>query len=111
MSGALRLLLQLVNAKADASYMLRNGLSYSQISALFGDAIQQELIVHVEDHAGGMGFIVTDKGKEMLSTSEARTKFGEQARWISPDIQYICEPIGLEDVFLPKRRDSYFSAT
>jgi hypothetical protein len=108
MSSALRLLLQLVDAEADSSYLLKNGLSYSQIAALFGEAMEKGLITHIDDLQNGRRFIVTTTGKALLSDSEGRAKYGVQGMWISPDDAHKCPQIGLNDVFLPKRKDSYF---
>ncbi len=104
------LFLQLIDKRADTSFMLRNGFSYSQISSFFGEAIQEHLIDHVvdHDHPRGMRFILTDQGKEILAKNKFDLKFGVKAKWISQDTQNTCETIGLEDVYLPNLKHSYF---
>lgn len=106
------LFLQLIDKRADTSFMLRNGFSYSQISSFFGEAINEKLIEHVVDldHPRGMIFILTDQGKEKLAKNKFVLKLGVKANWISQDMQNTCETIGLEEVFLPKKKHSYFDA-
>jgi len=108
MNNGLRLLLQLVSANADISYLQKNGFTYSQIAALFGEAMRDGLIVHNDNLHNDQKFIVTDKGNSLLSNSESRALLGVQGRWISPDERNKCPQIKLDDVFLPKVKNSYF---
>lgn len=104
MNNNLRLLLQLVNAQADISYLLSQGMVFSQISALFGKAIKQGLLKYSED-----GFQVTELGQMVLREAVTNKAAGHQSKWISADKRYVIPKIGIDDVFLPKKQDSYFS--
>lgn len=100
----LRLLLHLVRAQADVSYLLNQGIVYSQVSALFGEAIKQGLLKYSEGT-----FQVTELGQIALRKGTTKNVMGHQSKWISTDDRYVIPQIGIDDVFLPKKRDTYFS--
>lgn len=108
MDNRLRLLLQLVSSNADISFLLKNGLSYSQIAIIFSEAMRDGLIAHNENSHEGAKFIVTDQGTALLCDSKSRAELGVQGRWISPDERYKCPQIKLDDIFLPKLKNSHF---
>lgn len=102
------MLLQLINANADISFLLKNGYSYSQISALFGKAMADGLVFHDDSLLDGPRFVVTTKGAAVLSSKKGGAEFGKQGMWISPDERNKRPSMKLDDVFLPKVKQSYF---
>lgn len=104
MNAKLRLLLQLINNHADVAYLVSQGLSFSQISALIGHALEQGFLEHDEN-----GFRLTQLAQKMLQDEAIKAREGSQGRWISPDDQYVIPQVGVDEVYLPKKKDSYFS--
>jgi hypothetical protein len=104
MNAKLRLLLQLINNHADVAYLTSQGLSFSQISALIGHAIEHRFLERDEK-----GFCLTQLAQEMLRDEATKAREGAQGRWISPDDRYVIPQVGFDEVYLPKKKDSYFS--
>lgn len=104
MHNNMRLLLQLIKAKADISSLTEQGLAYTQISALFGEAIKQEWLKYNDS-----AFRLTNLGEMALLEDVNNKGIGHQSKWISADERYVIPQIGINDIFLPKKKDSYFS--
>jgi hypothetical protein len=106
MNANLILLLQLIKKGADSQLLLRQGLTFSQISALFGDALQYGLLIPTED-----GFCVSEKGLECLSKQDAKKQYGAPGKWIFPDTKYAIAQISCDEIYLPKLSDLKFLGT
>lgn len=99
-------LLELIRKKTDVQLLLREGLTYSQISALIGDAIREGFLDQTET-----SFVVSEKGEQYLATREAREQYGAPGKWVLPDKNYVIAQIDLNDIYLPKLKDSKFLGT
>ncbi|MBX3630227.1 MAG: hypothetical protein KF908_10035 [Nitrosomonas sp.] len=104
MHNNIRLLLQLVQQKSDISFLLQQGLTYTQISALFEKAVRQDWLKFYDD-----SFHLTDLGKQVLQEETSNKTMGHQSMWISADERFVIPQIDIDDIFLPKKKDSYFS--
>lgn len=102
LSQKIKLLLQLIKDGADSSFLLKQGLSFSQISKLFAKALEDELLSKDGEH-----FYVTDAGLKFL----LNTKFAQGGKWISPDESYFTMKISIDSIYLPKLKDSKFLTT
>lgn len=103
MNKKMRMLLQLIGTNADASYLTKQGLEYSQISAMFGEALKNGWIEYVDND-----FRVTKLGAETISKDVDCAGEGPQGNWISADERHIISQIGINDVYLPSKSDSLF---
>ena len=90
-------LIKLIKDGADSGFLVKNGLSFSQISRLFSIAIENNLIRRVDNN-----FIVTDEGILYLEKSDLGAT---SKNWILPDESFFTTKIPLDGIYLPKLRD------
>ena len=100
----LRLLMQLVHANADTASLVKQGLTYSQISKLIVSAISEGYIYETE-HAG---LLLTDKGLSFVGLKKLTGKTRNIANWISIDKSSKIDKLSTDDVFLPNLENSFF---
>jgi hypothetical protein len=94
-------LLRLIRTKADVAYLLRNGLTLSQISLLIADAIEAGLITNFENELR-----LTQGGLKLLvEHPEIRS---QAAFWIRPDESHRVEQLKQDEIFLPRVKDTFF---
>jgi hypothetical protein len=96
-------LLRLVSRNADSSFLLRQGLRYSQISALLGDVMREGLISHENNK-----LVITEAGRKYLASASnvrGRKRKGERL-WIAADNSYRIKQIPEEEIYLPSVNDS-----
>lgn len=106
MNRQIHLLLQLIKENADTSFLLKQGLTFSQISLLFAEAIKDELIAQSDN-----SFTVTEKGLEHLQSQKDVRKYGAKGNWIFPDESYTIPAISPDQIYLPKLKQSKFLET
>lgn len=100
----LALVLQLVRSKADASSLLRRGLTYGQIATLLGDAEERGLI---REHGGS--FLLTDDGTRWLNLSvDGQGKRRADGGWISPDVASRIDSQAADRLYFPPVDSSFF---
>lgn len=103
MSKHAKMLLRLIQEGADSSFLLRQGLTYSQISSLFGETLRDGLIQKNQN-----GFLLTEKGLAILSQSSSSNKYGGNGKWVFPDESYVISQVPIDRIYLPKLKDSKF---
>ncbi|MFZ6723417.1 hypothetical protein [Undibacterium sp. Ji49W] len=101
MSKHTNMLLKLIQEGADSSFLLRQGLTFSQISILFGEILRDGLIQKDQN-----SFQLTDKGLAILSGSS--NKYGGNGKWVFPDESYVIPQVPVDRIYLPKLKDSKF---
>lgn len=99
MNNKMRMLLQLIDSRADVDYLVGQGLAYSQISLMIKEAAEQGWIDLNEDSVK-----ITQSGKEVLNNAS----LGSQGRWISLDERYKVVQSKIDAVYLPTKKESYF---
>ena len=105
------ILLRLIKARSDIGFLTKQGLTYSQISQLFAEALRGKLLIQKIDPEGRQRFILTDEGEALSSTRERiASGINSSTRWISPDQSHWCEKIEIDDIFMPSVRDSFLLA-
>jgi len=97
------MLLKLIKEEADVSFLLQQGLTFSQISLLFGEALSSGLIARNEST-----FNVTENGNEFLLKNDPKNHFGASGNWVFPDESFLITQISKDEVYLPKLKDSKF---
>jgi hypothetical protein len=100
MKKNLLILIKLIKDGSDSGFLVKNGLSFSQISHLFSIAIENKFIKRVDNN-----FIVTDEGMLYLEKSDLGIA---SKNWILPDESFFTTKIPLDGIYLPKPRDVSF---
>jgi hypothetical protein len=98
------LLLRLVHAKADVGPLLDNGLTYTQISQIVGELLTEKLV-----RVGEGTLELTDLGMHSLFGASTSTEPGSRG-FISPLYSERIKRIGLEDIYLPPNRSTFFES-
>ncbi|WP_139248325.1 hypothetical protein [Janthinobacterium lividum] len=101
MNNHLRMLLRLIDTNSDSTFLLSQGLTYSQISELFSTATRNGYINHDGDN-----FLITKQGRNFLSEKAILEKYGSIGAWITPDERYQIPQTKVSDIYLPKLSDS-----
>lgn len=93
------LLLQLVHVKGDVNELLRRGLTFSQISDLLGQAVNEGLVIE----EAGVVTLTEDGVKEV----ERLRRTGE---WIQPKDNMRVDKMSEDEIYLPAEKDSFFES-
>lgn len=105
------ILLQLIKARSDIGFLTKQGLTYSQISQLFAEALRDKLVIQRVDPEGRQRFFLTEEGEALSSARESiAISINSSTRWISPDQSHWCEKIEIDDIFMPSVRESFLLA-
>ncbi len=99
MNNKMRMLLQLVGAKADIDFLLAQGLVYSQVSGLINEAVNLGWI-HLSEEA----IELTELGKRELNNRF----YDGKGRWLSSDERYKITKTEIDTVYLPTKKESCF---
>ena len=101
-------LLRLLKSRSDIGFLTRQGLTYSQISLLFSEALANKLIISKIGTDGRQRFVVTEEGEKLCS---ARERIGPEAKattqWITPDQKHWRQKIEVDEIFLPGIIDAF----
>ena len=95
--SSLILLLQLIKNNAGAGPLIERGLRYQQISELINRALKEDFIEHKEK-----SMVLTKKGIEKIRHGRPDGGF------ISPKEQSRIKSISVNEIFLPKKKNSFF---
>ena len=95
----IRILLNLVKKDRDIDSLLMRGLTYSDIADIIDYAVEIGFIEFVDDR-----LLLTDDGFKKLNESSG---FGYKG-WILPDDRSKIDNISKYDVFLPKKKYTFF---
>jgi hypothetical protein len=96
-------LLQLIKQGVDSRILTEQGLTFSQISALFALAMEESLLEHTDS-----GFVVSPKGHAALDNREAKELYGAPGVWVIPDKKYQIAKSSADEIYLPKQSDLKF---
>jgi hypothetical protein len=99
------MLLQLVNASADTASLLKQGLTYSQISRLIIRALSEGLVA--DDEVAGL--TLTAKGSELIGLKKNLKSTRLKVNWISHDEISRIQKLSNEDIFLPNLESSFYT--
>lgn len=103
MNTNLLTLLQLINQGLDSKILTEQGLTFSQISALFALAMEDSLLEHTD-----AGFVVSSKGHAALDNRVAQELYGAPGVWVIPEKKYQSTKNNADEIYLPKQSDLKF---
>lgn len=98
----LKSLLMIVQNNEDTAILLKQGLTYVQISKLINNAIADGSI----EETANFELALTRKGLEIIEGMCKHRPSSKQAEWIRPDEKYKVDKIGVDDIYLPTIEES-----
>ena len=98
----LKLLLKIISNDTDTSLLMKQGLTYAQISILINNSISDGYIEETEK----LELALTQKGLDVLDATNKRLSGSKKENWISRDDQHKIDKHNVEDIFLPTMEES-----
>lgn len=97
------LMLNLIEDSGNVKRLLRENLSYKEISELISKLVQDELLTYVDKK-----IILTDKGKKKLNESKHLIKETNKELWIKPENKSRVKKIERNFIYLPNQTELDF---
>lgn len=98
----LKLLLKIVSNDTDTSLLMKQGLTYAQISILINKTISDGYLEETEN----LELALTQKGRDVLENTSKRLNGSQKQNWISREEQHKTDKHNLADVYLPTLEES-----
>jgi predicted transcriptional regulator len=99
----LSILLHIIKSNGNINKLIREGVSFKEVTSLTNDAIEQEYLTYENEK-----IFVTDKGVEFLSKTSEITKKLNKEEWIEKDFKSQVEQIDKNFIFLPRQNELTF---
>lgn len=90
------LMLNLIEDSGNIKRLLRENLSYKEISELTSKLVKDELLAYIDKK-----IILTDKGKKILTDSKHLIKETNKELWIQPENKSRVKKIERNFIYLP----------
>ncbi|EGV42498.1 hypothetical protein BZARG_2200 [Bizionia argentinensis JUB59] len=97
------LMLNLIEDSGNVKRLLRENLSYKEISELISKLVQDELLTYVDKK-----IILTDKGEKKLNESKHLIKETNKELWIKPENKSRVKKIERNFIYLPNQTELDF---
>lgn len=98
----LKLLLKIISNDTDTSLLMKQGLTYAQISKLINNSISDGYLEETDD----LELTLTQKGLDVLEDTSSHLCGSKKQNWICRDEQHKIDKRNVEDIFLPTLEES-----
>jgi len=99
----LTILLHIIKNNGNVNKLVREGVSFKEITSLTNEAIEREYLTYENEKIS-----VTDKGTEFLKQTIEIIKKTNKNEWIEKDLKSQVKRIDKNFIFLPKQNELTF---
>lgn len=99
----LTILLHIIKSNGNVNKLVREGVSFKEITSLTNEAIEKEYLTYENEKIS-----VTDKGTEFLNQTIEIIKKTNKNEWIEKDLRSQVKRIDKNFIFLPRQNELTF---